>query len=143
MDRTTTEAKSGQEPEHEAKEASEKARRRMEVVSKVLSGTLEATEGALALGISRQAYYGWEGRFIEAALAAMEDREPGRPKSAATEPPLVEELRRELAERERQVALLSQAVQLKDLMAEYRATVGDGSDSTSASGKKKSRRRRK
>ena len=56
------------------------ARKRAEVIMAVRSGQISATEGASQLGISRKTYYEWENRFLEAAIAAVSDRQPGRPK---------------------------------------------------------------
>jgi len=57
-----------------------KARQRAEVIFKVRSGQMTATVAAQTLGISRQQYYQWERRALEALLSALEDQPPGRPK---------------------------------------------------------------
>jgi len=121
---------------------SEKARLRMQVISKVLAGQLQATEGAQALGITRQAYYTWEERYVTAALASMEDRPPGRPSDSGADPEK-EQLRRELEQRERQLALLSQSLRLKEELAMYRTGCADTTAAASETGKKKSGPRRR
>ena len=50
-----------------------KARQRAEVIFKVRSGQMTATEGAQLLGISRQQYYQWEQRALQALLSAVEN----------------------------------------------------------------------
>ena len=49
-----------------------KAQQRAEAIFKVRSGQLTATAAAQALGISRQQYYQWEKRALEALLQALE-----------------------------------------------------------------------
>jgi len=57
-----------------------RARRRAEVIMKVRSGQITATQGAQELGVSRKTYYDWENRALSAMADALEDRKPGRPK---------------------------------------------------------------
>jgi transposase-like protein len=47
-----------------------KARQRAELILKVRSGQLTATAAAQALGISRQQYYQWEARALQALLGS-------------------------------------------------------------------------
>jgi len=123
-------------------EHTEKARRRMELITKVLAGELQATQAAEALGISRQAYYDWERRYLEASLAAMEDRPSGRPTTVPQVDAETERLRKENTELAKQVEMLGKTVDLKELLAEYRATMGDASLVSLVAGKKNSGRRR-
>ena len=58
-----------------------KARQRAEVIFQVRSGQMTATQGAQLLGISRQQYYQWEQRALQALLSAVENQPTGRPKS--------------------------------------------------------------
>ena len=55
------------------------ARKRAEVILKVRSGLLSATEAAKQLGVSRKTYYEWEARGLEAMVEALENRPSGRP----------------------------------------------------------------
>jgi len=55
------------------------ARRRAELILKVQSGQLTATEAAKMLGISRKTYYKWENRALAAMLESLKDRPCGRP----------------------------------------------------------------
>jgi transposase len=58
-----------------------KARHRAELILKVRSGQLTATAAARMLGISRQQYYQWEQRALQALLQALEDQPKGRPRT--------------------------------------------------------------
>ena len=57
-----------------------KARQRAEVIFQVRSGQITATEAARKLNISRQQYYQWEQRALQALVTALEDQPTGRPK---------------------------------------------------------------
>ena len=57
-----------------------KARQRAELLLQVRSGQMTATQAARTLGISRQAYYQWERRALQAMMNALEDQPSGRPK---------------------------------------------------------------
>ena len=57
-----------------------KARQRAELILQVRSGQMTATQAAKTLGISRQAYYQWERRALQAMMSALEDQPTGRPK---------------------------------------------------------------
>jgi len=57
-----------------------KARQRAELILQVRSGQMTASQAAKTLGISRQAYYQWERRALQAMMNALEDQPSGRPK---------------------------------------------------------------
>ena len=57
------------------------AKNRAEVIMKVRSGFLTATEGAALLGISRKTYYKWENRALGAMLSELEEKKAGRPET--------------------------------------------------------------
>ena len=78
-----------------------KARQRAELIFKVRSGQMTATEAAQALGISRQQYYQWEQRALQALLSALEDQPTGRPKTPTD--PEKEALQRRVQQLEQQV----------------------------------------
>ena len=63
----------------ETTEVDAKARKRMAVILQVEAGLMTATDGAKALGISRQAYYEWANRALASMAGALEDRPVGRP----------------------------------------------------------------
>ena len=78
-----------------------KARQRAELIFKVRSGQMTATEAAQTLGISRQQYYQWEQRALQALLSALEDQPTGRPKTPTD--PEKEALQRRVQQLEQQV----------------------------------------
>jgi len=63
----------------DAKETESKARKRMAVILQVEAGLMTATDGAKALGVSRQVYYEWANRALVSMEGALEDRQSGRP----------------------------------------------------------------
>lgn len=58
-----------------------KAQQRAQLILQVRSGQMTATQAAKTLGISRQAYYQWEKRALQAMINALEDQPSGRPKN--------------------------------------------------------------
>ncbi len=56
----------------------EQARQRAEMILKVRSGQISASEAARSLGISRKTYYKWEKRGLAAMLAGLCERNSGR-----------------------------------------------------------------
>lgn len=63
----------------------EQARLRAELIVKVRSGLLSAAEAAKRMGVSRKTYYKWEERALSAMIAALQDRDAGRPGRALDE----------------------------------------------------------
>ena len=53
---------------------------RANLILQVRTGQITAQQAARQLGISRQAFYKWEKRGLEALLNALQDQPPGRPK---------------------------------------------------------------
>jgi transposase len=94
-----------------------KARQRAEVIFKVRSGQMTATEAAQTLGISRQQYYQWEQRALQALLAALENQPTGRPKSPTD--PEKEALQRRVQQLEQQVLEQQQQEQLRQLLRQW------------------------
>jgi transposase len=94
-----------------------KARQRAELIFKVRSGQLTATAAAQALGISRQQYYQWEKRGLEALLQALEDQPTGRPKGQTD--PEKQVLQRRVEQLEQQVQHYEQKEQLRQLVTEW------------------------
>jgi len=56
-----------------------KALLRTEMILKVRSGQMTAKAAAEALGVSRNTYYKWERKGLQAMLAAGQDEAAGRP----------------------------------------------------------------
>ena len=78
----------------------EKIGRRLELIMKVRSGLMTATEAAKQLGVSRKTYYQWEKKALAAMMEALTKKPTGRKarkvdteKDALTEE--VEKLRQE------------------------------------------------
>ena len=55
------------------------ARTKAQMILKVQTGILSASEAAKALGISRKTYYKWEKRGLSAMLKGLCERSCGRP----------------------------------------------------------------
>jgi len=94
-----------------------KARQRAELIFKVRSGQMTATEAAQTLGISRQQYYQWEQRALQALLSALEDQPTGRPKTPTD--PEKEALQRRVQQLEQQVQQQEQKEQLRQLLDQW------------------------
>ena len=94
-----------------------KARQRAEVIFQVRSGQMTATEAAQTLGISRQQYYQWEQRALQALLIALEDQPTGRPKSPTD--PAKEALQRRVEQLEQTVQHQQQREKLRQLLSQW------------------------
>ena len=94
-----------------------KARQRAEVILQVRSGQLTATEAARTLGISRQQYYQWEQRALQALLTALEDQPTGRPKKPTD--PEKEQLQHRVQQLEKHVQVQQQKEQLRELLRQW------------------------
>ena len=94
-----------------------KARQRAEVIFQVRSGQITATQGAQLLGISRQQYYQWEQRALQALLSAVENHPTGRPKSPTD--PEKEALQRRVQQLEQEVQQHRQREQLRQLLSQW------------------------
>src|SRR5215475_9216442 len=96
-----------------------KARQRAEVIFQVRSGQMTAKAAAQALGISRQQYYQWEQRALQALLSSLEDQPTGRPKSPTD--PERDQLRHRVQQLEQQVQHYEQKEQLRQLLNQWAA----------------------
>jgi transposase-like protein len=94
-----------------------KARQRAAVIFQVRSGQLTATDAAKALGISRQQYYQWEQRALQALLTSLEDQPTGRPKTPAD--PEKAKLQHRVEQLEQQVQHYQQKEQLRQLLHQW------------------------
>jgi transposase len=94
-----------------------KARQRAELILKVRSGQMTAKDAAQTLGISRQQYYQWEQRALQALLSALEDHPTGRPKTPTD--PEKESLQRRVHQLEQQVQHQEQKEQLRQLLNQW------------------------
>jgi transposase len=91
-----------------------KAQQRAALILQVRSGQMTATAAAQALGISRQQYYQWERRALQALLAALEDQPTGRPKVPTD--PEKETLQARVQQLEQQVQLHQEQERLRQLL---------------------------
>ena len=95
-----------------------KARLRADIIMKVRSGIMTATEGAAALGVSRKTYYKWENRALGAMLDGLEDRGTGRPEHPELSGDEAE-LRKKLEELQKQNELLEQRIELAGMIHRF------------------------
>lgn len=87
------------------------ARRRAQLIMQVRSGLLSAQEAARQLRISRKTYYKWERRALAAMVAALSNREHGRPPRPID--PEKEALQRQSQELQAKLQVLEQTVQIR------------------------------
>jgi transposase len=88
--------------------------KRASLILQVRTGQITAQQAAQQLGISRQAFYKWEKRGLQALLNALQDQPPGRPKG--TTDPEKNQLKSRVEELERQVRLYEQREALRTLL---------------------------
>jgi transposase len=91
----------------------------------VRSGQLSALQAAQQLGISRQAFYKWERRALQALLNALQDQPPGRPKGITD--PEKDQLKSRVEQLERQVRLYEQREALRALLKQMAEPGSSGS----------------
>jgi predicted ArsR family transcriptional regulator len=94
-----------------------KARQRAELIFQVRSGQMTASQAAKTLGISRQAYYQWERRALQALMRAVEDQPSGRPKSPID--PEKQKLNDRVKQLEQQVLQYEQRDQLRQILSHW------------------------
>src|SRR6516162_4875913 len=96
---------------------------RASLILQVRAGQLTAQEAARQLGISRQAFYKWEKRALQALLSALEDQPAGRPKASTD--PQKDQLQARVQELERQVRLYEQRDELRTLLKQMEESRSD------------------
>lgn len=97
-----------------------KARLRAEMILRVRSGEITATEAAKHLGVSRKTYYQWEKRGLEGMLGSLMEGSPGRPQAPKPDPEK-EKLRLKVAELENKLEVMAEIHDLKDVLRDLRA----------------------
>ena len=90
------------------------ARLRAELILKVRSGLMTASAAAKRLGVSRKTYYKWEKRALTGMVDGLCEREAGRPASKPDEEK--ENLKKKVAELERELRLRQQSEELRKLL---------------------------
>ena len=108
------------------------SQKRASLILQVRAGQITAQEAARQLGISRQAYYQWERRALQALLHSLEDRPTGRP--ASPKEAEKERLESRVAELERKVRLYETREELRALLKDM-----EGPDPSGSSTKKNSK----
>jgi transposase-like protein len=93
-----------------------RSEQRAALILQVRSGQLTAEQAARQLGVSRQTYYKWEQRALQAMLSALEDQPKGRPKGESD--PDKETLQARVTELEEQVQLFQEREKLRDMVNE-------------------------
>ena len=94
----------------------EEARKRAQVITRVMNGEISVTEAADLLNMSRKSYYKWEERFMANMVSSVEDRAPGRP---SIERDLEKEvLKKEVKELSDQILALRMGIQVRDEIME-------------------------
>lgn len=91
-----------------------RSEQRAALILQVRAGQLTVEQAARQLGISRQRYYQWEKRALEAMLTALEDQPKGRPKGESD--PEKETLQQRVTELEEQVQLFQEREELRELI---------------------------
>ena len=90
----------------------ELVRQRAEIILKVRSGQITATDGSEQMGVSRKTYYEWETRALAGMMESLANRQPGRP-GPQTDPEK-EALREEVEALKQKLALAEQRLALKE-----------------------------
>ena len=96
----------------------ERARELAEVILRVRSGAITATEGARTLGISRKTYYQWEKKALMGMMSQLEQQSPGRPE--VTTNPEVEAMKKKIAQLEKQLEVASQTAEVRGILMDMR-----------------------
>jgi transposase len=91
-----------------------RSEQRAALILQVRSGQLTAEAAARQLGVSRQTYYKWEQRALQAMLSALEDQPKGRPKGESD--PEKEALQLRVQELEEQNQLFQERETLRDMV---------------------------
>jgi transposase len=90
------------------------SRKRAELIIKVRSGQMTATEAAAALCVSRKTYYEWEERALQGMLSALENGMPGRPRREVDQEK--EALKDQVKKLEKDLAVHQTALKVRDLL---------------------------
>ena len=91
-----------------------KAQKRMSVILQVLNGQITATQGAEQLGVSRKTFHSWENKALLSLHESLKDKSPGRPERELN--PYVEEIENKLKNLSKQVLMLEQEREIRDIL---------------------------
>ena len=98
-----------------SKRKADRARRRAEMILKVRSGEITATEAARLLGMSRKTYYQWEDRALQGMLEGLTEKEPGRPQAPKPDPQKAL-LEKKVAELEKRIETMAELYDLRQVL---------------------------
>jgi len=98
-----------------SKRKADRARRRAEMILKVRSGEITATEAARLLGMSRKTYYQWEDRALQGMLEGLTEKEPGRPPAPAPDPEKAR-LEKKVADLEKKLQTMAELYDLRQIL---------------------------
>jgi len=90
------------------------ARERAQMIVQVRAGQMTAQAAAQALGVSRQTYYRWEKKGLQAMLGELENRPSGRPKTAP--PAAMRALTAKVRTLEQRLAVAQQTADIRGLL---------------------------
>ena len=94
--------------------ADPKAQHRMNVILRSLSGDITATQGAKELNVSRKTFHSWVNRALTGLHESLKDKPTGRPEKEFN--PYVEEVEKKNAHLQRQVLMLEQEREIRDIL---------------------------
>lgn len=98
-----------------SKRKADRARRRAEMILKVRSGEITATEAARLLGMARKTYYQWEDRALQGMLEGLTEKEPGRPQAPKPDPEKAR-LEKKVAELEKKLETMAEVFDLRQVL---------------------------
>ena len=103
-------------------EAQDVMERRANVIMRVQSGLLTATDAARELGVSRKTYYQWEHRALSALAQTLKDRPGGRPKRRVD--PEKETLKKRVEDLEAQERVRGQVERIREMLKGAESSAG-------------------
>jgi transposase len=113
----------------------DKAKERLSMVVRVLSGQMTATKAAAALGISRKSYYEWQDRALAGMQEALTDRPAGR--KAAPVDAEKEQLKEQVETLSMKLELARKTIEVKNIIAAFEARQKSLLSDSAMPGKKK------
>lgn len=91
-----------------------KAQHRMNVILRSLSGEITATQGAEELNVSRKTFHSWVNRALTDLHESLKDKPTGRPEKEFN--PYVEEMEAKVKNLTKQVLMLEQEREIRDIL---------------------------
>jgi len=116
----------------------ELAQKRAEVIMRVRTGQMTATDAAKALGVSRKTYYEWEKRGLGGMLDALEKGRSGRP--GEVRDPEIERFREELKDAKTRLLMSQRELEIRDLLEGARMVEAEEIEKIKAKKKQKKKK---